>query len=104
MADLVRVPYFLAVVFILLGVFTQGQPTGVAIQGVTVVDVTDGSLLPEQTVLIESNRIISVGPSDGVEVPDTADIVEATGKYLIPGLWDMHHSPGAVGTNPCGRF
>ena len=56
----------------------------------TVVDVTDGSLLPKQTVLVEGNRIVAVGPEAAVRVPDKAVVVEAAGRYLIPGLWDMH--------------
>ena len=66
-----------------------GAPT-VAIRAVTVVDVMDGSLLPEQTVLIAGNRIVAVGTTDEVRIPRDAELVEAAGRYLIPGLWDMH--------------
>ena len=57
---------------------------------VNVVDVESGRVLPEQTVLIAGNRIQSVGPSARVKVPSGAQVVDATGKYMIPGLWDMH--------------
>src|ERR1044072_1313309 len=68
-----------------------------AIRGVTVVDVRDGSLHPEHTVLIAGNRIAAVGPTREVVVPDDAEVVEAAGRYLIPGLWDMHvHSVANV--------
>jgi imidazolonepropionase-like amidohydrolase len=61
------------------------------------VDVTDGSLRSDQTVLIEGSRIVAVGPVATVEVPDNAEVVEAQGRYLIPGLWDMHvHSVANV--------
>lgn len=62
----------------------------VAIRAVTVVDVRDGSLLPEQTVLIAGKRIVAVGATDEVRIPRDAELVEAAGQYLIPGLWDMH--------------
>jgi imidazolonepropionase-like amidohydrolase len=76
----------------------------VAIQGATLVDVMDGSLLPEQTVLIAGNRIVTVGRANEVRIPREAVVVEAADRYLVPGLWDMHvHSvePVAVDTaNP----
>lgn len=53
------------------------------------VDVTDGSIHPDQTVLVGGGRIVAVEPAEEVVVPDGAEIVEASGGYLIPGLWDM---------------
>ena len=75
----------------------HAQIPTVAIRGITVVDVRDGSLHPGHTVLVAGNRIVAVGPVREVAVPDDADVVEATGLYLIPGLWDMHvHSVANV--------
>jgi imidazolonepropionase-like amidohydrolase len=75
----------------------HAQPLPVAIRGVTVVDVRDGSLHPKQTVLVAGNRIAAVGSVREVAVPDDAKVVEAAGLYLIPGLWDMHvHSVANV--------
>jgi imidazolonepropionase-like amidohydrolase len=72
----------------------------VAIRAVTVVDVRDGSLLPEQTVLIAGKRIVAVGTTDEVRIPRDAELVEAAGRYLIPGRWDMHvHSVAPVATD-----
>jgi imidazolonepropionase-like amidohydrolase len=53
-----------------------------------VVDVRDGSIARDVTVTIEGNRIASIAP--GVRPPKGATVVDATGKYVIPGLWDMH--------------
>ena len=61
-----------------------------AFVGVTVVDPRSGSLLPDRTVLVDGDRIQAVGPSARVRVPPGARVVDAGGKYLIPGLWDMH--------------
>lgn len=66
------------------------QSTTVAIRGVTVVDVTDGSLRPGQTVLIDGSRIGVIGPVAELGVPADADIMDGAGGYLIPGLWDSH--------------
>ena len=56
----------------------------------TVVDVETGRLLPDQTLLITGNRIQAVGPGTRVRVPSGAQVVNARGKYVIPGLWDTH--------------
>jgi imidazolonepropionase-like amidohydrolase len=76
----------------------------VAIRGATVVDVVDGSLDPGRTILIKGNRIVAVGPLAEIPVPDNADILEAHGGYLIPGLWDMHtHSVANVAVDRSSR-
>jgi imidazolonepropionase-like amidohydrolase len=65
-------------------------PPALAITNVTVVDVTGGPSRPGQTVVISGNRIASVGPRAGTQVPRGARVVDGTGRYVIPGLWDMH--------------
>jgi imidazolonepropionase-like amidohydrolase len=55
---------------------------------VTVVDVADGHLQPDTTVVIRGNRIRSVGRAVGSKAEGRT--VDATGQYMIPGLWDMH--------------
>lgn len=82
---------------LLLSGCTEPQRADLAVRGATVVNVTDGSLLTDRNVLIEDSRIVAVGPADEVQVPGNAEVVEAEGKYLIPGLWDMHvHSVANV--------
>ena len=61
-----------------------------AIVGATVIDVATGETLPDRTVLVEDDRIVRVAGADDVEVPEGAEVVDATGSYLIPGLWDVH--------------
>jgi len=60
---------------------------------VTVVDVEQGKLLPAQRVIIADNRIQAVGGERTVKLPERAQVVDARGKYLIPGLWDLHTHP-----------
>jgi imidazolonepropionase-like amidohydrolase len=85
------------ILYLLLFGCARAQSPSVAISGVTVVDVRDGSLRPERTVLVVGNRITAVGPADQVRTPDDADLVDAAGGFLIPGLWDMHvHSVANV--------
>jgi hypothetical protein len=76
---------------------TPPEPRTVAIRAVTIVDVTDGSLRSDQTILVAGNRITTVGPVRQVEVPADAAVIDGTGRFLIPGLWDTHvHSVGNV--------
>ena len=60
-----------------------------AIRGVTVVDVESGALLADRTVHVRGKRIVSVD-SGTRALPAGATVVDGAGKYLIPGLWDMH--------------
>jgi imidazolonepropionase-like amidohydrolase len=60
------------------------------LQNVTVVDVRAGMLQPEQTVILERDHILSVGPSKSAKYPRNAASVNCRGLFLIPGLWDMH--------------
>jgi len=75
---------------LLLALAAPAAAQSVALTPVTVVDVTDGALYSNQTVLVEGDRIAAVGPAADVSVPEGAEVVNAEGGYLIPGLWDMH--------------
>ena len=58
---------------------------------VNVVDVRTGEIHPEQTVIIDRGRIVSVGSRKDTRYPRNAPvIINGKGFYLIPGLWDMH--------------
>jgi imidazolonepropionase-like amidohydrolase len=59
-----------------------------SIRNVTVVDVRTGGELSKQSVWIHNATIAGVGQRSGA--PAGAIVVDGTGKYLIPGLWDMH--------------
>jgi imidazolonepropionase-like amidohydrolase len=62
----------------------------IAIRGGTLIDVTNSRALPDMTVLIENGEIKSVGKSGDIQVPAKAFVIEAKGKTILPGLWDMH--------------
>jgi imidazolonepropionase-like amidohydrolase len=57
---------------------------------VTLIDVKDGRLNSEMTLVVTGNRISAIGRAGKVRVPKDAEVVDASGKFLIPGLWDMH--------------
>lgn len=63
---------------------------GLAITHVTVIDCTGAAPKPNSTVLIGDGHISVVGPSDRVTIPAGVRVIDGSGKFLIPGLWDMH--------------
>lgn len=61
-----------------------------AIEHVTVINIETGAKSPDQTVVVSGNRITAVGPAAKTKAPAGARVVDGTGKFLIPGIWDMH--------------
>lgn len=76
----------------------QVQPAGggvVAFVDVHVVPMDRERVLERQTVLVRDGRIAEIGPVDRVAVPAGATRIDGRGKYLMPGLAEMHaHIPG----------
>ncbi len=64
-------------------------PGSILIQSVNIVDVVSGEVLVDRAVLISDNRIVAID-SAVASMPDVELIIDGKGKYLIPGLWDMH--------------
>jgi imidazolonepropionase-like amidohydrolase len=60
----------------------------IAVRGGTLVDVRSGKLVPDVVVVVDGDRIVSVTP--GGTVPAGAKVVEAKGKYILPGFIDLH--------------
>jgi len=56
----------------------------------TVVNPGTSSVQRNRTVVITGDRITSVSDADKFQLPKNARVIDATGQYLIPGLWDMH--------------
>ena len=69
----------------------QANPErALAITDVNVIAATGAPLKVEMTVIIRRGRIVTVEKTGRVRVPRGAEIIDAKGKFLIPGLWDMH--------------
>jgi|SRR3989475_1503466 len=64
--------------------------TQLVITHVTVIDATGAPMQPDMTLVITGNRIVALRKTGTIRVPKGAQVVEAKGKFLIPGLWDMH--------------
>lgn len=68
----------------------QSPARPLVITGVTVISMAGAKDPPPQTVVIEGGRITAVYRSAGPRPPVGALFIDGRGKYLIPGLWDMH--------------
>lgn len=62
----------------------------IAITGVTIIDVDRGRSLGPRTVLVADGRIVAIGDPRRLQIPDHARRVDGHGRFLIPGLVDMH--------------
>jgi len=87
---MMRTPLAWLVLSCVLAAAARGQTRPIGITHVTVIDVEHGRRLRDHTVIVEGSRIATVGPSDQVRVPDGYGVVEARGKFVIPGLIDTH--------------
>jgi imidazolonepropionase-like amidohydrolase len=82
---------------LLLGFFllASAPPAGapappIAITGVTVIDAAAPAPRPGMTVVVSGRRISALGPTGQVPIPHGARVIDGAGKFVIPGLWDMH--------------
>ena len=57
---------------------------------VNLVPMTEEVALPDQTVMVRESRIIAIGPTKEVTIPNNAIVIDGSGFYLMPGLADMH--------------
>ncbi len=67
------------------------RPTApLAFKNANLFDSETGRTVPHTTVVVEGNRIKAVGRDGKVAVPKNAEVIDARGRTLMPGLWDMH--------------
>jgi imidazolonepropionase-like amidohydrolase len=88
---------FLLAIFLPLVSCAPPRKDVLAVTHVTVIDMTGAPPRADQTVIIEKQRIVALGPSDSTAIPRGAKILDAHGKFLIPGLVDMHIHLTAAG-------
>lgn len=61
-----------------------------AIVGGTLIDVKTGNTTGNSVILVENGRIKAIGRSGELAVPKDYNVIDAEGKSILPGLWDMH--------------
>ena len=69
-------------------VFAQTSPRALVIEGGTLIDGNGGAPVPNSVVVIEGNRITNVAQVGEASYPTNAEVIDARGKFVLPGLWD----------------
>lgn len=66
------------------------EQVDLVVKNPTIIDVRTGSNLNNHSIIVKNGMIESIQKSSSIEVPDDIPVIDAKGKYVIPGLWDMH--------------
>ena len=95
-----RILVLLLMTMVCLPCFGQQSPAidddspVVVIVGATVIPMDSDAVLQDHTIVIRGDRIVSVGPSTGTAVPEGSVVIDGTGRFVVPGLAEMHgHIP-----------
>ncbi|MEW6735817.1 MAG: amidohydrolase family protein [Acidobacteriota bacterium] len=88
----------LLIASLILPSFTQAQKetklSVVAFTNVNVVPMDSERIIEKQTVIVQDGRIVEIGPTTKIKIPPAALTIDGQGKYLMPGLAEMHgHLP-----------
>lgn len=88
---------FVVSCLLLLPASLRAQETDrvLAFTQVTVIDATGRDARRDMTVVVRGDRIVRIAAAGDTQIPKDAEVVKSGGKYLIPGLWDMHAHPFA---------
>jgi imidazolonepropionase-like amidohydrolase len=68
----------------------HAQSGNLALTHVTVIDPAVGKPQQDMTILVRGHDIVAVGQANRITIPASAKVIDGTGKFVIPGLWDMH--------------
>ncbi len=80
-------PHFIVLILLFAGSYAHGQ--SIVLSNVNLIDVANGSIQPDVHILIENGRIKNI---DKIKrsYPGNVTLIDCRGKFVIPGLWDMH--------------
>jgi imidazolonepropionase-like amidohydrolase len=78
----------------------RAASAGLVLTHVTVIDAVGNTTRPDQSVVILDGRITANGPASRIKLPKDARVIDARGKFLIPGLWDMHVHIAGLNADP----
>src|SRR4026207_2087331 len=77
----------LAVALLSAGILPAAQ---IAITGGTLIDVRTGKEIQKSVIVIQDDRNAEVGKSGEISIPSDARVIDASGKWIVPGYIDMH--------------
>jgi len=75
-----------------------------ALIGATLIDGTGQPTIPDSAILIDKEYIKDVGPRESVEIPDNTEIINVSGKVIMPGMIDCHDHLSAQGYDLASRW
>ena len=70
--------------------FSDDEPAVTAIMGGRLIDGTGKPAVEDSVVILRGGKIVAAGPAASIPVPKGAEFVDAKGKSVLPGLWEMH--------------
>src|SRR6516165_9363875 len=79
---------------LVIGTSTAADAQTTALRGARVIDGRGGAPIDNATIVIRDGRIVAIGPSAGTAVPSDAEVVDYSGKTIIPGLVSDHSHVG----------
>ncbi len=88
---LVRFPLFL-----FAALAAGSNPAPLVLNHVTVIDATGAPAKSDMIVITANGRISQIGKASKIHREHDAKVIDASGKFLIPGLWDMHTHWGEI--------
>src|SRR3954468_15665919 len=75
-----------------MAINAQQQPEALVIQGGTLIDGNGGAPVANSMVVIQGNQITAAGTAGQVQAPAGAQVINANGKWIVPGLWDCQQN------------
>ena len=83
------------------GIEALNMTSGTVIRNATVVDTRTGALKTGMSIAIDSGKILRVSEASGINAGASTQVIDASGKYVVPGFNDMHtHALGTLSTGP----
>jgi len=79
-----------ALCLLIAGARLAQAQSALVVDHVTIIDVASGALRPDMSLIVAGDRITQITTSTDAHPPKGSRFFDARGKYLIPGLWDMH--------------
>ncbi len=89
-----KIAFLIVLLMVLAALTVSAQDNSkdalLAITHVSIIDATGSPVQPDMTVTVRGGRIVKIEKASKTKLPKNAEVVDASGKFLIPGLWDMH--------------
>lgn len=86
----------LIVLLLLAACESNDEAPVLALKGATVIDGSLGSPLQNATILLQSGRVLAIGPDEDIDIPRRAEVKDVSGKFITPGIINAHGHVGEV--------